>query len=169
MMRVGNLVFVLTITAGIFARSIPVHGTAAPMSTKEMVAAAEQILFATVEKIVQPDPSRYLIEVHLKPAQVMKGKVEGEEFVLNLVGGVVNGIGLFSSEDPQFKVGKPVVIFLQTRAYPRAPVVGGKQGCFHVQQGRVIEKRMGIETFLGSIRAEVAEKAQGIEKEPIAR
>lgn len=139
------------------------------MTTGELAAAAERILYATIEKIVQPDPTRYGVEVHLRVAETLKGKVEGERFVFRLHGGVVNGIGLISSEDPRLEVGKPVIVFLQNESLPRAPVVGGKQGCLHVRNGQVVEKRVPVNSFLATVRAKVAEEAAKARPHPEER
>lgn len=139
----------------------PAHSLSVRMTPGELTAAAEDILFATVEKIVQPDPGQYVLEVHLKPIETLKGQVNKEEhFVLRLIGGVVNGVGLFCSEDPRFEAGKPVIIFLRSKSFPGAPVVGGAQGCLHVANGRVVELRAEAADVLAGIRRSVADGAR---------
>lgn len=163
-MRRRRLFVIVAVAIGLLQFGESADALVLPMTTEELAAAADLILFATVEKIVQPDPNRYLLEVHLKPTETLKGEAQKGPFVLRLIGGVVNGIGLFSSEDPHFQAGKPVIVFLRPEAFPTAPVVGGRQGCLHVQNGMVIEKRVGAQRFLRFVRAKVAE--QGGKEEP---
>ena len=129
------------------------------MTTEELAKAAEIIVFATVEKVVQPDPDRYRLEVRLSLSEKVKGKIEGDLLCFSVTGGVVNGVGVISSEIPTFTPGESVILFLQAGKYPRFPVVAGKQGCLRVEKGMIVEKGIKAGAYLEYVRSKLAVEA----------
>ncbi len=78
----------------------------------------------------------------------------GANVTFRVAGGIVGPIGMRTSNDPEFRLGERIVVFLRT-AGAITHVVGRAQGKYAVRDGRVLQhgRAIAVADFLQAIRA----------------
>jgi len=71
--------------------------------------------------------------VTIKVEDAIKG-VPGQSFILQVLGGTVNGETVEVTDTPRFKVGDRDILFVEHNGNQFVPLVGIMHGRFHVQQ-----------------------------------
>jgi hypothetical protein len=149
------LAMILMIVVGLFP---DLAGTEMiKMSMEELTAEADTIVMGKVikhESAWNDEHTAIFTDVTVEVAEVMKGS-PGAEVTFRIAGGIVGQIGMRTSNDPVFKDGEHVVIFLSTKAAPSS-VVGFFQGKYSVVNGNVTTsdgQTISVSEFTGYIRA----------------
>ncbi len=143
---------------------LAVQGTASALveqlTLDELAAEADSILVGEVTDIVSYEEGKGNIYtlVTISVEQLIKGESMGE-VVVRLLGGEVDGLGLWVEDVPNFQLGERTVVFLE-EAENAFEVYGWYQGKFTVRDNRVIERNQSLTNFMADISQ--AMEAQGI-------
>lgn len=123
-------------TNGINSSSVS-SGMLIKMEISDLTAKAELIIIGTVEDLTyQRDTGGNIFTlVTVSVEQILKGEA-GENIVIRVPGGTVDGQTLISEDAPEFKPGERVVLFLQQHEATYS-VLGGFQGKFTIVNGLV--------------------------------
>ena len=73
---------------------------------------------------------------------------------LRVAGGIVEGIGMRTSNDPTFQAGEQVIVFLDTTTNPSS-VVGMQQGKFTIKDNLVTlaDETVSLEECIATVRS----------------
>jgi hypothetical protein len=123
---------------------------------EDLVRKADTVVLGTVirqESAWDVDYKAINTTVTLVVERVLTG-ISRETVTLQVAGGVVNGMGMHTSNDAVFREGEQVIVCLDTSAVPYT-VVGLQQGKFTVRDNRVTraDKAWSLEEFITAIRA----------------
>jgi hypothetical protein len=141
-----NLVLVLWVCAG--------HAAMRNISIEELARKADTIVLGTVTQQASAWDAQYTAiytDVTLAVEQVLTGPPE-EVVTLRVLGGVVGGMGMGTSNDAMFRVGERVIVCLDTHAVPNT-VVGMQQGKFTVEDNMVIraDETWSLNEFIAAV------------------
>ena len=91
-------------------------------------------------------------DVTVAVEQVLAG-TPGNIVTLRVAGGIVDGIGMRTSNDASFQKGERVIVFLDTTAIPSS-IVGMQQGKFTVKDDLVTQgdETVRLEEFIATVR-----------------
>jgi hypothetical protein len=109
------------------------------------------------------DPSRRIImtDAWLRPAGVLKGANADTALFVETEGGFVGDIGARVEDEPEFRTGEEVVVFLRPmNANSRRTVTGLVQGKYTVENDTILENHLPVEQFVRDIRQAVEEQEQ---------
>jgi hypothetical protein len=129
---------------------MPVQGlTVVPRSFDDLVQLADVVIVGTVKEVHSEFGNGGLDQhifsfVNFNDLQVIKGQVAGEEYALQVPGGVVGRIAQDYPGVPVFHIGQRYVVFVRGNNRDFFPVVGITQGLFRVMtdaQGRQVVVR----------------------------
>ena len=143
-----NLVLVLWICAG--------HAAMRNISIEELARQADTIVLGTVTQQASAWDDQHTAihtDVTLAVEQVLTGPLPPVEVVmLRVLGGVVGGVGMGTSNDATFRVGERVIVCLDTSAVP-STVVGMQQGKFTVEDNMVIraDETWSLDEFIAAV------------------
>jgi len=96
-------------------------------------------------------------QVTISVDQSIKGQ-PGEEVVLRLPGGEVDGRWLWVEDVPDFRLGERTVVFLE-EVETTFSVCGWYQGKFTVQDGLVVERGQSLTSFIADINQAMAPRS----------
>jgi len=81
------------------------------------------------------DGRTILTTVRIVPAEVVRGRLDGQELVLEYEGGEVGDVGLKVSDSVSFEQGEHVLVFVRMKSKGLHEVVGRAQGKYTLRQG----------------------------------
>ena len=142
-----NLVLVLWICAS--------HAAMLNISIEELARKADTIVLGTVTQQASAWDDQHTAihtDVTVEVEQVLTG-LPGEVVTLRVLGGVVGGVGMGTSNDATFRVGERVIVCLDTNAVPNT-VVGMQQGKFTVEDNTVsrADETWSLDEFIAAVR-----------------
>lgn len=118
---------------------IPAYGLSViPRSFDELVQRADLVLVGTVRKVSSNfangglDQNSIVSAVSFNDLQVVKGRVAGNEYVLQAPGGVVGRFAQNYPGLPSFQIGQRYLVFIRGNGRDFFPVVGINQGVFRI-------------------------------------
>src|SRR4029453_4549193 len=115
------------------------HAAMLNISIEELARKADTIVLGTVTQQASAWDDQHTAihtDVTVEVEQVLTG-LPREVVTLRVLGGVVGGVGMGTSNGPTFRVGERVIVCLDTHAVPSS-VVGMQQGKFTVEEKTVI-------------------------------
>jgi hypothetical protein len=142
-----NLALVLWICAS--------HAAMLNISIEELARKADTIVLGTVTQQASAWDDQHTAihtDVTVEVEQGLTG-LPGEVVTLRVLGGVVGGMGMGTSNDATFRVGERVIVCLDTNAVPNT-VVGMRQGKFTVEDNMVIraDETWSLDEFIAAVR-----------------
>jgi hypothetical protein len=142
-----SLVLLLGVCAG--------HAAMRTLSMEEIVQKADTIVLGTVIGQVSAwdvDHTAIYTTVTLAVERVLTG-ISRETVTLQVAGGIVEGMGMRTSNDAVFREGEQVIVCLDTSAVPYT-LVGLQQGKFTVKDNRVTraDKTWSLDEFIATVR-----------------
>ena len=122
------------------------------LTIEELTARADSILIGEVTDITcyQEDEGNIYTLVTLAVEQTIKGET-GEEVVIRVAGGKVNGQVLWVEDAPSFQLGERVVVFLEEDDGGFG-VVGWFQGKFSIDKNNMVSGNMSLTEFIDQIK-----------------
>lgn len=115
------------------------------MSVEQLTEGADTIVLGSVisqESSWNDEHSAIYTDVTVAVEEIIKGS-PGGVVTFRIAGGIVGEIGMRTSNDPVFKDGEEVIIFLSTNG-TLSSVVGRSQGKYTVSSGKVTRDRITI-------------------------
>jgi hypothetical protein len=127
-----------------------------PMSVEDLARQADTIVLGTVMQQESAWDAQYTAiytDVTVAVERVLAG-TSGDTVTFQIAGGVVGSMGMRTSNDPVFRDGERVIVFLNTSAVPSS-VVGMQQGKFTVKDDQVTrgEETVSLEEFIATVRS----------------
>jgi hypothetical protein len=106
------------------------------------------------------DDGRWIVTlVRVQVVETLAGEPQGAEVTVRVPGGVVDGIGLGVSDMPSFAPDEESILFLQASPGGQTYAVTDHfQGKNTLVDGRVVERDLPDDEFLGQVRAIVREQ-----------
>jgi hypothetical protein len=138
-----------------------------PLAIESLTRQADLVLQGTVlSKTVQRDPTgRIYTAVELKVAEVWKGAIGNDPFLIVHGGGVLGEEESVVSGQVQYEVGEEVVAFLVHNQRGEGVTLGLMQGKFHVWQDARTGTRLAANPFHGILEptgSNVSAKSAGV-------
>lgn len=126
-----------------------------PMGLEDLAQQADTIVLGTITHQESAWDARHTAihtDVTVAVERALVG-TPGDEVTLRVAGGIVRGMGMRTSNDPVFRDGERVIVFLDTTAAP-ASVVGMHQGKFTVRDNTVMSagETLTLADFMAAIR-----------------
>ena len=126
------------------------------MSVEDLAAKADTIVVGTVtrqESAWDTEHTAIYTDVTVVVERVLAG-TSVDTVTLRIAGGTVGGMGMRTSNDPVFRDGERVIVFLDTTAVPSS-VVGMQQGKFTVKDDLVTraDEPVNLEEFIATVRS----------------
>jgi len=145
-----NLVLILWVCAG--------HAAMRKISIADLARKANTIVLGTVTQQASAWNDQHTAihtDVTVEVEQVLTG-LPGEVVMLRVLGGVVGGVGMGTSNDATFRVGERVIVCLDTNAVPNT-VVGMQQGKFTVEGNMVTraDETWSLPEFIAAVHTTV--------------
>jgi len=130
------------------------HAAMRNLSIEELARKADAIVLGTVTQQASAWDDQHTAihtDVTVEVEQVLTG-LPGEVVTLRVLGGVVGGVGMGTSNDATFLVGERVIVCLDTNAVP-STVVGMQQGKFTVEDNTVIraDETWSLNEFIAAV------------------
>ncbi len=134
-------------------------GLVEQLTLDELTARAERILVGGVTDIAsyQEGEGNIYTLVTLAVEQTIKGESMGGEVVIRLLGGEMNGLGLWVEDVPSFQLGERAVVFLK-EGEGIFSVVGGFQGKFTIDNNNIVSGNVPLTIFIDQLRAILAKQ-----------
>ena len=128
------------------------------MSVEDLAAKADTIVVGTVtrqESAWDTEHTAIYTDVTVVVERVLAG-TSVDTVTLRIAGGTVGGMGMRTSNDPVFRDGERVIVFLDTTAVPSS-VVGMQQGKCTVKDDLVTraDETVNLEEFIATVRSAI--------------
>jgi hypothetical protein len=123
-----------------------------PLAVEELARHADLVLHGTVtDKTCVRDPhGRIVTRVQLEVAEVWKGKLATNSFLIVHGGGKIGNIRSEVSGQVEYEVGEEVVAFLAINHRGEGVTLGLAQGKFHVWKDKVSGEKFAHNIFYGA-------------------
>lgn len=147
---------VLVVLCSLILGTHPGHATMLKMSVEDLATKADTIVLGTVtqqESAWDTQHTAIYTDVTVAAERVLAGP-PWATVTLRVAGGIVEGIGMSTSNDAVFQDGERVIVFLDTTAFP-GRVVGMQQGKFTVKDNLVTraDESVNLEEFIATVRS----------------
>jgi hypothetical protein len=147
-MRPTAAVLCSVLFAAMFSASPSSGGVSTPVSLNQLIRSASVIVEGDVVAMRgnwSPDHTRIYTTITLDVSQVHKGTLTGQTLDLRVLGGTVDDMTLAVVEQPHFKTGERVFLFLSPNYQTRdIPFVGGEAG-----KMSIVPNATGADVLLG--------------------
>jgi hypothetical protein len=126
------------------------------MSVEDLARQADTIVVGTVtqqQSAWDAQHTAIYTDVTVAGERVLAG-TPGDTVTLRVAGGIVEGMGMRTSNDPTFQDGEQVIVFLDTTTIPSS-VVGMQQGKFTIKDNLVTlaDETVSLEEFIATVRS----------------
>jgi len=126
------------------------------MSVEDLARQADTIVVGTVTQQQSAWDAQHTAihtDVTVAVDRVLAG-TPGAIVTLRVAGGIVEGIGMSTSNDAVFQDGERVIVFLDTTTIPSS-VVGMQQGKFTIKDSLVTwaDETVSLEEFIATVRS----------------
>ena len=147
---------VLAVWCSLILGMHPGHAAMLKMSVEDLSRQADTIVVGTVTQQQSAWDAQHTAihtDVTVAVERVLAG-TPGDTVTLRVAGGIVEGIGMSTSNDAVFQDGERVIVFLDTTAFP-GRVVGMQQGKFTVKDNLVTraDEAVNLEEFIATVRS----------------
>ena len=152
----GLYSIVLVVWCSLILGTHPGYATMLKMSVEDLARQADTIVVGTVarqESAWDTQHTAIYTDVTVVVERVLAG-TSVDTVTLRIAGGTVGGMGMRTSNDPVFRDGERVIVFLDTTAVPSS-VVGMQQGKFTVKDDLVTQadETVSLEEFMATVRS----------------
>ena len=126
------------------------------MSVEDLATQADTIVLGTVtrqESAWDTQHTAIYTDVTVVVERALAGR-PGDIVTLRIAGGIVGGMGMRTSNDPVFRDGERVIVFLDTTAVPSS-VVGMQQGKCTIKDDLVTRagETVSLKEFMATVRS----------------
>ena len=152
----GLYSIVLVVLCSLILGTHPGHAAMLKMSVEDLARQADTIVVGTVTQQQSAwDAQHTAIHTDVTVAvERMLAGTPGDIVTLRVAGGIVEGMGMRTSNDPTFQDGEQVIVFLDTTTNPSS-VVGMQQGKFTIKDNLVTlaDETVSLEECIATVRS----------------
>ena len=147
---------VLVVLCSLILGTHPGHAAMLKMSVEDLARQADTIVVGTVtqrQSAWDAQHTAIYTDVTVAVERVLAG-TPGDTLTLRVAGGIVEGMGMGTSNDPTFQDGEQMIVFLDTTTIPSS-VVGMQQGKFTIKDNLVTlaDETVSLEAFIATVRS----------------
>ncbi len=152
----GLYSIVLVVWCSLILGTHPGHAAMLKMSVEDLARQADTIVVGTVtqqESAWDAQHTAIHTDVTVAVERMLAG-TPGDIVTLRVAGGIVEGMGMRTSNDPTFQDGEQVIVFLDTTTIPSS-VVGMQQGKFTIKDNLVTlaDETVSLEECIATVRS----------------